>query len=47
MIFELWDDEPVMEMFEYCRDHPNAKPAELLKASSEISSKYPRDDEEE
>ena len=47
MIFELWDEEPVLEMFEFCRDHPNATENELLKASSEISSKYPRYDEEE
>ena len=47
MIVELWDERATIEMLEYCRDHPDARQAELLKASSEISSKYPRDDEEE
>ncbi len=47
MIVELWDARATIEMLEYCRDHPDARQTELLKTSSEISSKYPRYDEEE
>ena len=43
MITELWEEEATIEMLEYCRDHPHADQAELLKASSEISSKYRKD----
>ena len=39
MVTELWDENAVLEMLEYCASHPDANQAQLLKASSEISCK--------
>ena len=40
MILELWDEEAVVEMLEFCHDNPDASQAQLLEMSSKISSKY-------
>ncbi len=45
MVTRVWE-EATLEMLQYCKDHPNADQAELLKASSKISSKYPEPEEE-
>ncbi len=44
MITELWDEDAVLEMLEFCRDNPNASQAQLLKASSAISSRYEQEE---
>ena len=46
ILFNVWDEMATIEMLEFCRDNQNASPAELLKKSSEISLKYPREEEE-
>jgi len=40
IIMKLWYEEPVIAMLKFCRDNPKASQAQLLKASSEIYSKY-------
>ena len=45
MITELWDEDAVLEMLEFCKNHPDASQAQLLKASSEISSRIVKDEE--
>lgn len=40
MILELWDEEAVVEMLEFCHDNPDASQAQLLEMSSKTSSKY-------
>ena len=40
MVLELWDEEAVLEMLEFCHDNPDASQAKLLQMSSKISSKY-------
>ena len=42
MVLELQDEEATLEMLEFCASNPNATQAQLLKASSEISSKFKR-----
>ena len=42
MVLELLDEEATLEMLEFCASNPNATQAQLLKASSEISSKFKR-----
>ena len=42
MVTELWDEDATLEMLEYCASNPNATQAQLLKASSEISSRRKR-----
>jgi len=39
MILELWDEDAVLEMLEFCKNNPDASQAQLLQASSEISSR--------
>ena len=39
MITELWSEEAVLEMLEFCASNPDATQEQLLKASSEISSR--------
>lgn len=46
MVTRVWEEEETLEMLQYCKDHPDADQAELLKASSKIYSKYPRPEEE-
>ena len=45
MIMDLWDEMAVLEMLEYCRNNPNASQAQLLKASSKISSKFEKQEQ--
>ena len=40
IIGELWDEEAVIEMLEFCRDNPDASQVELLEMSSRIYLKY-------
>ena len=40
IVMELWDEEAVIRMLEFCRDNPKATEAELLEACSKIYSKY-------
>ena len=40
IIGELWDEDAVIEMLEFCRDNPDASQAQLLEASSKIYLKY-------
>ena len=40
MVAELWDERATIEMLEFCADNPKASQAQLLEASSKISSKY-------
>ena len=40
MITELWDKRATLEMLEFCSNNPDASQAQLLKMSSQISSKY-------
>ena len=42
MVLELQDEEATLEMLEFCASNPNATQAQLLKASSEISSRIKR-----
>lgn len=42
MATELQDEEATLEMLEFCASNPSATQAQLLKASSEISSKFKR-----
>lgn len=42
MAVELQDEEATLEMLEFCASNPSATQAQLLKASSEISSKFKR-----
>ena len=42
MVVELWENEATEEMLAYCASNLNASQAQLLKASSEISSKFKR-----
>lgn len=42
MAVELQDEEATLEMLEFCASNPNATQAQLLKASSEISSRIKR-----
>lgn len=42
ILMDLWDEEATLEMLEFCASNPNATQAQLLKASSEISSKFKR-----
>ena len=44
MITELWDEDAVLEMLEFCKSNPNASRAQLLRASSEISSRYEQEE---
>ena len=44
MITELWDEDAVLEMLEFCRNNPNASQAQLLKVSSVISSRYEQEE---
>ena len=39
MVTELQDEDATLEMLEYCASNPDATQAQLLKASSEISSR--------
>ena len=39
---DLWEEEATLEMLAYCSENPNASQAQLLKASSEISSNFKR-----
>ena len=41
IISDLWEAKATLEMLQFCKENPNATPAELLKMSSEISLKYP------
>ena len=45
IITELWDEDAVLEMLEFCKNHPDASQAQLLKASSKISSRIARKEE--
>ena len=47
IVTRVWEEDATLEMLQYCKDHPNADQAELLKASSKISSKYPWSEDEE
>ena len=54
ILTDLWDEEAVLEMLQFCKDNHPASQAQLLKASSRIYSKYkdrieaiPEEDEEE
>ena len=47
IITELWEEEAVLEMLEYCRNNPDASQAQLLKASSKISSKFEKQEQTE
>ena len=40
MVLDLWEEEAVIEMLEFCRDNHPASQAQLLEMSSKISSKY-------
>ena len=42
MVADLWEDEATEEMLAYCASNLNASRAQLLKVSSEISSKFKR-----
>ena len=42
MVTELRGEEAVEEMLEFCASNPDATQQQLLKASSEISSRYKR-----
>lgn len=42
MAVELQDEKATLEMLEFCASNPSATQAQLLKASSEISSKFKR-----
>ena len=42
MVLELQDEEATLEMLEFCASNPNATQAQLLNASSEISSRIKR-----
>lgn len=42
MVLELQDEEATLEMLEFCASNPNTTQAQLLKASSEISSRIKR-----
>ena len=39
MVTDLWDEDAVLEMLEYCASNPDASPAQLLVMSSRISSR--------
>ena len=40
IVTDLWDEEAVIEMLEFCRDNHPAPEAVLLEMSSKIYSKY-------
>ena len=40
IVSELWCEEAVIEMLEFCRDNHPASQAKLLEMSSKIYSKY-------
>lgn len=40
IVLELWDEDEVIEMLQYCKENPNASQTQLLRMSSEISSKH-------
>ena len=42
MVTELWDEDAVLEMLEFCASNPNATQEQLLKASAEIAAKISR-----
>jgi len=42
----LWEEDEVLEMLEFCASNPDARPAQLLRACSEISSKGLKSPEE-
>ena len=42
IMLDMWDEDAVLEMLEFCASHPDATPNELLKASSEIGRRYSR-----
>ena len=44
MVTELRGEEAVEEMLEFCASNPSATQQQLLKASSEISSRYRRNE---
>lgn len=39
-VLDLWDEDAVLEMLEFCASNPNASPATLLEMSSKISSMH-------
>ncbi|MBQ9973912.1 MAG: hypothetical protein IJP02_03015 [Oscillospiraceae bacterium] len=39
MVTELWSEDAVLEMLEFCASNPDASQAQLLEASSKISSR--------
>lgn len=45
MITELWDEDAVLEMLEFCASNPNATQDQLLKASAGIAAKIPVDND--
>lgn len=47
IVTELWDEDAVLEMLEFCKNHPDANQEQLLKASSEISSRIVSEEEME
>ena len=44
IVLNLWNENAVLEMLQFCKDNPKANSAQLLKASSEIASKYNLED---
>jgi len=39
IVTEVWEEEDTLEMLEFCARNPDASQAQLLSASSEISSR--------
>ena len=46
MMAELWSEEETLEMLQFCKDNPEASPAQLLQACYTISAKYKREEPE-
>ena len=38
IVFNVWEEEQTIKMLEFCRDNPDASPAELFAMSSTIAS---------
>jgi hypothetical protein len=47
MVTELWSEDAVLEMLEFCASNPDASQAQLLKASAEIAARIERVEEED